>query len=530
MASYIFYPVRDIAPINRYSSSPIVSMMASLNAPLTVTGAARISASSIRIWFSRTLISFAATTTTSNYSISGPSSIDISSVDFVPGNNHLDLNIIGTFGNGEYTIIVAINTVKSQAFLSNISQYSAVVEVFGLAAIFGVASRVGSSVIRIDLSYNLRYLAATSDVGRYSISGPSSISISSVAFTPGNNYVLLFIDGTFANGEYFVAILSDTMEAQDYYLFNQALNPSFIIDGIDAITASAAQTDVSEITITFSHSLRVRSETLVSSNYSIYGPSLITVDSVEFTPGNNFVVLNIIGTLAHGEYTITVNSGTVEAQDYYLFNTLLSPTLNIVSLHNPISVFVSRNSLNELKVGFSEAMLDFIATYEPANYTIIGPGNIVVESVSFNPGDNYIILGTIGVYVHGDYSLTIAANTLNPIDGYAQTSDLISSFNIFEILQPSLSNFSPTGAITITTSIGFDVSDPVGTGVQVAVFASFPGLNIYEVIHDGVNWGPNYLPGVVTSLSPGYRYSGIVRRGGWPASPTIVCSAISIEP
>lgn len=96
---------------------------------------------------------------------------------------------------------------------------------------------------------------------------------------------------------------------------------------------------------------------------------------------------------------------------------------------------------------------------------------------------------------------------------------------------PVAGNFVPTLGTPIlpTTPISFTVTDSAEALRQILVVATFSSLNIKEVIHDGISFGPLYqnpLNNTRTSYAPnGYQYN-ILRDGGWPASPVISVYAV----
>jgi len=95
---------------------------------------------------------------------------------------------------------------------------------------------------------------------------------------------------------------------------------------------------------------------------------------------------------------------------------------------------------------------------------------------------------------------------------------------------PFVGNFIPPQGqfIASNTFLTFDVIDPDGFRL-VLLTASFPSMNIYEVIHDGEAFGPNYNDGNSgrVAIEDGFHFS-ILRKGGWPTSPTIVPFVIDV--
>jgi len=96
---------------------------------------------------------------------------------------------------------------------------------------------------------------------------------------------------------------------------------------------------------------------------------------------------------------------------------------------------------------------------------------------------------------------------------------------------PVVSNISPTvaSAIQPTTPITFDVTDDNNSFVELLVIASFPSLNILEVVNmDGV-FSANYQAlSSRTSITNGFHYS-VLRAGGWPASPSFIVKSVDSD-
>lgn len=82
----------------------------------------------------------------------------------------------------------------------------------------------------------------------------------------------------------------------------------------------------------------------------------------------------------------------------------------------------------------------------------------------------------------------------------------------------------PGSPISAVQPLSFEVVDPEGLLGDVLVLAAFPG--VYEVVHDGASFGPNYVesPNGRAPITNGWRYT-VLRRGGWPDSPRVkVCA------
>lgn len=81
------------------------------------------------------------------------------------------------------------------------------------------------------------------------------------------------------------------------------------------------------ILLTFAVALRSLAATTVTGNYTVTGPTVITVTSITFTPGNAFLALNYTGTLSSGIYTVTLAASTVMASANVAVNTLVGQSL-----------------------------------------------------------------------------------------------------------------------------------------------------------------------------------------------------------
>lgn len=116
--------------------------------------------------------------------------------------------------------------------------------------------------------------------------------------------------------------------------------------------------------------------------------------------------------------------------------------------------------------------------------------------------------------------------------GPYRKSYLLNSKPIAVILPPVVGNFVPDigSGILAVTPISFTVSDPVGLR-RVLIVADFPKLGLREVIHDGSIFGPAYQNDanqrIVTTVNgvSVYQYT-VLRKTGWPESPTIIPYAI----
>jgi hypothetical protein len=100
-----------------------------------------------------------------------------------------------------------------------------------------------------------------------------------------------------------------------------------------------------------------------------------------------------------------------------------------------------------------------------------------------------------------------------------------------ESVAPVVSVISPTPgtAIDPVAAITIDVTDNKGLFRRILLTMRFAGLDIEEVVHNGDAFGPKYLGGLNNriAIEGGYRYT-LLRRGGWPANPTLVPYAIDV--
>jgi hypothetical protein len=97
---------------------------------------------------------------------------------------------------------------------------------------------------------------------------------------------------------------------------------------------------------------------------------------------------------------------------------------------------------------------------------------------------------------------------------------------------PVVTNISPSvgAGINAQTPLTLQVTSPVLAAFRsIIVEASFPVLGVYEVVHDGLQFGPNYnqLSSKVP-IAGGFNFT-ILRNGGWPGSPTIVVNAVDVN-
>lgn len=117
-------------------------------------------------------------------------------------------------------------------------------------AIFFVAQKRSATTVRVDFNQPLRSKASTTVAGNYTITGPSAIVVSSVAFTPGNTYVVLTITGNFLLGTYTVAVAAQTVEAaNEDRLYNAAASTDFIADAGDETAPEISDVTPAEGTV-----------------------------------------------------------------------------------------------------------------------------------------------------------------------------------------------------------------------------------------------------------------------------------------
>lgn len=103
---------------------------------------------------------------------------------------------------------------------------------------------------------------------------------------------------------------------------------------------------------------------------------------------------------------------------------------------------------------------------------------------------------------------------------------------------PVVSNVAPANATQITsnTTIGFDITDPGGNLERVNVYAFYPSSGTFEVVYfgnaisgfwgaRGVGFAPKYA-GVRAIITDGFRFTGVIRRGGWPSLPVFITDAV----
>lgn len=98
---------------------------------------------------------------------------------------------------------------------------------------------------------------------------------------------------------------------------------------------------------------------------------------------------------------------------------------------------------------------------------------------------------------------------------------------------PVVSNVTPTPGTEITadTGISFDITDAGGNLNRTNVSAYFPTLQRWEVLYyseiSGTwgtrpeGFGPQY-EGTRSPIANGFSFTGVKRRGGWPARPVLV--------
>jgi hypothetical protein len=87
--------------------------------------------------------------------------------------------------------------------------------------------------VRVDFGRSLRSKASTTVAANYTLTGPTSITFTSVTFTPGSTYLVLDYTGTFTSGTYSMTLASQTVQAagDDQYNITTGVNLVVIPSG-----------------------------------------------------------------------------------------------------------------------------------------------------------------------------------------------------------------------------------------------------------------------------------------------------------
>jgi len=101
---------------------------------------------------------------------------------------------------------------------------------------------------------------------------------------------------------------------------------------------------------------------------------------------------------------------------------------------------------------------------------------------------------------------------------------------------PTLSGWNPPlgSAVSKRQTISFTVTPTAPNDLlpmrRVLLLASFPPLNLYEVVHDGDAFSqayPTSLGNVRTANGLGFDFT-VLREEGWPASPRFIPVAVDV--
>jgi len=106
-----------------------------------------------------------------------------------------------------------------------------------------------------------------------------------------------------------------------------------------------------------------------------------------------------------------------------------------------------------------------------------------------------------------------------------------------DVTVPVISDVTPAeGAeLEATDTVAFKVTDSGGNLSRTTVLAYYPTLARFEVVWFGATFaagaytftggfGPQYS-GTRTEIDGGFQFSDVIRRGDWPAFPTLVVDA-----
>lgn len=92
---------------------------------------------------------------------------------------------------------------------------------------------------------------------------------------------------------------------------------------------------------------------------------------------------------------------------------------------------------------------------------------------------------------------------------------------------PAVSDVTPAAGVPLDADepIAFKVTDASGNLTNSTVLCSYPDIAAFEVVYFDGAFGPQYS-GTRSAIANGFQFSNVIRRGGWPAPPTIIADAI----
>lgn len=184
---------------------------------------------------------------------------------------------------------------------------------------------------------------------------------------------------------------------------------------IGALGFSAIQTSTTQVVITLG--VIPISVNTTAGNYTIAGPSSITVTGATWTPGNAYITLTVSGTFVAGSYTVSLAANTfVDASSN--FNTTAPEPL--LQLSSPAVTYTAACSGKVVTITFDRAVVNSVALAAVGAYTITPPGGsptpIVLSAIV--TGATTVTLTLDDLLNAGTYSVTIAAGTaISSADG-----------------------------------------------------------------------------------------------------------------
>lgn len=111
--------------------------------------------------------------------------------------------------------------------------------------------------------------------------------------------------------------------------------------------------------------------------------------------------------------------------------------------------------------------------------------------------------------------------TAELIFGPVQTAPPLSNRPVVTAISPA-----PGTALAPTTAVSLNVTSPVNTPfTAILIRAQYPNIGVDELVYDGTKFTANYS-GTKTAITNGFSFTGMLRTGGWPSSPTFQVFAI----
>jgi hypothetical protein len=205
--------------------------------------------------------------------------------------------------------------------------------------------------------------------------------------------------------------------------------------------------------------------------------------------------------------------------------------VGVVASGGLLAVLIT-NGDGSLYSGSGSCAFDTYAYFLDGTVIPVTPPALANPDLEIEPGSfssqRYLWVATIP---GTDVALGVSGVISTPADALPEEWPFLASEGDFAPgTGPEVTNLVPADGTLIARDqpLQFDVIDADGDLTRTHLFAYFPATKMFEVVYFsavsgylGAGFAPQYT-GTRSVITSGFRFSGVIRRGGWPSRVVLV--------